>query len=97
MNKVLMTCSFCFALAIPTLAMACEEPSEKPDIPDPETSATAQMVMANNEVRDYVAAMEEYIGCSRMNSNQKRRAVTALEEFADEFNQAVRQFRALNE
>lgn len=97
MKNVLMISSFCIVLAAPGLALACEEPSDKPDIPDPETAATAQMVKANNEVREYVAAMEEYIGCSRMSSNQQRRAVSALEEFADDFNQAVRQFRALNQ
>jgi len=97
MKKALMISSFCVALAAPGLALACEEPSEKPDIPDPETAATAQMVMANNEVREYVSAMEDYINCSRMSSNQRRRAASDLESFADEFNQAVRRFRALNE
>jgi len=97
MKNALKISSFCIALAVPGLALACEEPSEKPEIPNPEEAATAQMVMANNEVREYVAAMEEYINCSRMSSTRQRRAVSDLEAFAEEFNQAVRQFRALNE
>lgn len=76
------------------LALACEEPSSKPEIPDPATAATAQMVKANNDVKGYVAAMTEYLNCARMGSAQQRREVKALEDFAEEFNQAIRDFKA---
>lgn len=97
MKKLVLISGMCMALSASGLALACSEPSEKPEIPDPNASETAQMVKANNEVKAYVAAMQEYLGCARMSSSQQRREVKALEEFAEEFNQAVRTFRSLNE
>jgi len=91
MKKVLFAISFTALFSAPVFA--CSAPENKPEIPDPATSATAQMVKANNQVREYVAAMEAYIDCSRMSSNQQRRAVNELEEFAESFNKAVREFR----
>lgn len=91
MKKVLFALGFTTLFSAPVLA--CSAPENKPEIPDPSTSATAQMVKANNEVREYVADMEAYLECSRMSSNQKRRAVTELEAFAESFNEAVREFR----
>ncbi|WP_232522339.1 hypothetical protein [Marinimicrobium alkaliphilum] len=89
------TLAIALSLAVLTpIAIACEEPASQPEIPDPATAVTAQMVKANNDVREYVQAMEAYIGCARMSSAQQRRRVSELEAFADEFNQAIRAFRA---
>lgn len=97
MKRALLISSVCIALSAPGLALACSEPDNKPEIPDPNEAETAQMVKANNDVREYVAAMEEYIGCARMSSGQQRRAVSELESFANDFNDAVRTFRSLNQ
>ncbi|MDQ2076152.1 hypothetical protein [Marinimicrobium sp. ABcell2] len=96
MKKLVLTGIFCFGTGLAGLTLACEAPSEKPDIPDPNTAETPQMVKANNDVREYVAAQTEFINCSRMSSAQQRREVRELEEFAAEFNEAIRIFRARN-
>lgn len=77
-------------------AWACEPPQNKPEIPDPSTAVTAQMVMSNNQVREYVRAMEEYLSCARLTNAELRREESALKAFAEDFNAAIREFRALN-
>lgn len=94
MNKSIPISFFILTLGTSGLALACEPPSDKPAIPDPETAATAQMVKANNDVKAYVAAMTEYLNCARMSSSEQRREVKALEDFAEEFNQTIRDFKA---
>lgn len=96
MKKTIAISIFCLALGTTGLAHACEAPANKPEIPDPMTAATAQMVKANNEVKAYVAAMTEYINCSRMSSTEQRKAVKELEDFAASFNEAIRVFKAKN-
>lgn len=96
MKKLALTCIFCVGTGISSLALACEAPGEKPEFPDPNTAETPQMVMANNAVREYVAAQTEYLNCARLGAAQHRREVRELEEFAAEFNEIVRQFRARN-
>lgn len=75
---------------------ACEAPQNRPEIPDPTTAATAQMVMSNNQVREYVRAMEDYLSCARLSSSELRREENALKAYAEDFNTAIREFRALN-
>ncbi len=88
---------FLFAVCASALfsvpALACEAPASKPEIPDPTTAATAQMVKTNNEVKQYVQAKETYLGCAKMSSREKRQALEELEAYADSFNQAVRTFK----
>lgn len=96
MKKLVLACLFCFSTGITGFALACEAPAEKPVFPDPNTAETPQMVMANNAVRDYVAAQTEYLNCARLGAAQHRREVRELEEFAEEFNEVIRAFRARN-
>lgn len=97
MKKTVLLSIFSLTLGLSGLALACEEPTDKPEIPDPETAATPQMVKANNDVKEYVSAMTEYLNCARMSPAAQRRQVRELEEFAAEFNEAIRIFRARNE
>lgn len=96
MKKTLHLFSICLLLGGAPLALACDEPGDKPEIPDPNTAETAQMVKANNEVKAYVKAMEEYLGCAKISGGAKRRSLSDLEEFADSFNQAIRTFKSRN-
>ncbi len=96
MKKLVLTCIFYCGTALTSFALACEPAGEKPEFPDPNTAETPQMVMANNAVREYVAAQTEYLNCARLNAAQHRREVRELEEFAEEFNEIIRAFRARN-
>ena len=96
MKKLVLICIFCFGTGITSFVLACEAPANKPEFPDPNTAETPQMVMANNAVREYVAAQTEYLNCARLSSTQHRREVRELEQFAEEFNEIIRAFRARN-
>lgn len=93
MKKIVLAVSTCL-LAFASFASACEKPQQKPEIPDPATAVTAQMVKSNNEVKAYVKATEDYLGCARMNASDLRQEESDLRAFADEFNQAIREFKA---
>ncbi|MDQ2075123.1 hypothetical protein [Marinimicrobium sp. ABcell2] len=94
MKKLLMVAAF--SAAFSASAWACEAPQNKPEIPDPSTAVTAQMVKSNNLVREYVQAKEAYLNCARLSNAELRRQESALKAFADEFNQAIREFRSVN-
>lgn len=96
MKKTLLLCSLTVVLGLPSGALACSEPGAKPAIPDPTTAETAQMVKANNEIKAYVKAMEEYLGCARMSGGAKREEISKLEDFAAEFNEAIKVFKSRN-
>lgn len=81
------------SMSLPTLTWACDKPEQKPEIPDPASAVTAQMVKANKEVKAYVAAMEEYLNCARLSGGNHARAVKDLKDFAGEFNDAVKSFK----
>ena len=82
------------SMGLPALAWACNKPEQKPEIPDPTSAVTAQMVKANKEVKAYVADMEEYLNCARLTPGKHDRAVKELKDFAGEFNDAIRTFKA---
>src|SRR5690625_7374265 len=96
MKKLVLTCVLYCGAAMASFALACEPAGEKPEFADPNTAETPQMVMANNAVREYVAAQAEFTNCARLIAAQHRREVRELEVFADEFIAISRDFCASN-
>lgn len=96
MKKALTQASLLLMMACPALTFACSEPAKPAEFPDPATAVTAQMVKANNEVKAYVKAMEEYLGCSGMSRGDQKAAVKDLEDYAESFNKLIREFKARN-
>lgn len=93
MKKTLLAMSFC-SLLISVPSFACSKPDVKPEIPDADTVVTAQMVKANNEVKAYVKAVEEYIACAKLPRSQEKQEIDDLKKFAEDFNVVVRAFKA---
>lgn len=93
MKKRLFAVSFSVLVLAPAV-FACEKPQQKPEIPDPTTAVTAQMVKSNNEVKAYVKAAEDYLNCAKLSASDLRREETELRAFAEEFNQTIRDFKA---
>lgn len=91
MKKLLLALSLSAVVSSPV--WACEEPQNKPEIPDPNSAVTAQMVKANNEVKTYVRAQEDYLNCAGLSSSELRQAENELVEYAEKFNQAIRTFK----
>lgn len=94
MKKILLLIAICYAslFALPTLA--CDKPAAKPEIPDAETVVTAQMVKANNEVKAYVKAYEDYLSCAKLSRGEEKQELDNLKQFAEDFNVVVRAFKA---
>lgn len=95
MKKCLQLFLTCI-LTMPALALACFEPEKPGEFPDPATAVTAQMVKANNEVKAYVKAMEEYLGCAGMSRKEQNDELEKLKEYAESFNVLIREFKARN-
>ncbi|WP_111640459.1 fimbrial protein [Marinimicrobium alkaliphilum] len=93
MKKSLISAAVLSGALLSSAVFACEAPETRPEIPDPTSAVTAQMVAANNQVREYVSAMETYLSCARLSAAQLRREESALREFAESFNEAIRTFR----
>ena len=87
-----------FAAAIATLmfsasAMACDKPNA-PELPDPSTAVTPQMIKAKNEVNAYLEAAKAYLDCVGSNASRHNAMVSEMEKVADKFNTAVREYKA---
>lgn len=75
-------------------ASACTKPTSKPDFPDPQTAVSAQMVKANNEVKAYVKAMQDYLGCAGLSKAAENKELDELKAYADSFNEVIRAYKA---
>lgn len=94
MKKAILPLGFCVLAGWSVGAAACSKPDAKPEIPDAATVVTAQMVKANNDMKAYVKAVEEYIGCARLSKSEERREYDDLKKFAEDFNVVVREFKS---
>lgn len=72
----------------------CDAP-ELPNIPDAETTVTAEMVKARNDVKQFMADAESYLSCER-NSMKHDRMVSRMESVAADFNDVIRAFKERN-
>ncbi|MBB3167416.1 hypothetical protein [Simiduia aestuariiviva] len=90
MNKVL---AVLFATALlSTAAQACVKPNA-PELPDPASAVTAQMIKAKNDVKAYLDAANGYIDCVKGSASRHNAMVDEMEKVADTFNAAVRTYK----
>ncbi|WP_299772265.1 hypothetical protein [uncultured Pseudoteredinibacter sp.] len=87
------------AIAFSTLIMisqpgwsACSEPNQ-PQLPNPETAVTPEMVKAKKEVKQYMADVDHYLNCKRLNTRQHNAMVDKMQSLANNFNQIIRQYK----
>ena len=73
-------------------AAGCSKPAA-PNLPDPDTAVTPEMVKAKREVKAYLAAAEKYLECVKITSKHNA-MVDEMQEVADGFNAAVRAYKA---
>ncbi|MBB6521982.1 hypothetical protein [Pseudoteredinibacter isoporae] len=71
---------------------ACSEPSQ-PNLPDPSTAVTPEMVKAKKEVKQYLADADRYLNCKRLNTRQHNAMVDKMQALANNFNQIIRQYK----
>lgn len=93
MRKSLLLAAFVGTLGFSQILLAaCSRPSP-PEIPDPDTAVTPQMIKAKNDVQAYVGEAEKYLKCN-ISTAQHNSMVDEMKETADKFNQAVRAYKA---
>lgn len=74
-------------------AMACDKPTA-PDLPDPQTAVTAQMIKAKNDVKAYIDAANGYIDCVQGNASRHNAMISEMETIAERFNASVRAYKS---
>ncbi|MDF3012563.1 MAG: hypothetical protein K0Q78_767 [Cellvibrio sp.] len=94
MKSFVVAVTFFASCMVSSLATACAKPAAKPEIPDATTVVTAQMVKANNDMKAYVKGMEVYLGCAGLPRVDEKKELDDLKQFAEDFNQVVRAFKA---
>jgi len=52
------------------------------------------MIKAQNDVKTYVKAVQDYIGCARLPTSKERQTIDELRDFAENFNKMVRDYKA---
>lgn len=92
MKKYLV--AFALMAAVSSGAYACSKPESKPEFPDGQTAVSAQMVKAHNDVKAYVKAVEEYLGCARLSKSAEKKELDELKAFAESFNEVIRTYKA---
>ncbi len=89
-------------------ALACEAP-DTPAVPDGGSASQAEMVDGQKAVKSYMTAANDYLACldeaikDAVRKSEKaemnrayNRAVDQMNEIADAFNRALRDFKAAN-
>jgi len=91
MNLIRQLCISFLVLCSPAV-FACAAPSP-PAIPDPNSAVLAEMVKAQKDVKKFLADAEGYLGCEK-DSGKYNSMVDAMKTTGDEFNTAIRAFKA---
>ena len=94
MKSLVVAVGFVASCMASSLASACAKPAAKPEIPDAATVVAAQMVKANNDVKAYVKAMEEYLGCAGLSRSAEKKELDDLKAYAESFNVIIRAYKA---
>lgn len=80
------------ALTSTRLQANCDAP-EAPELPDPQTAVLAEMVKAQKDMKKYIAAGEEYLGCAKSDRLHDI-MVDEMKTKGDDFNARIREFKA---
>ena len=93
MKKILITVVF---LWLSPVVLGCEKPGEKPPFPDINTAVAAQMIKAHADVKAYVKATQDYLGCAKLSSAEQQRQLEELKKYAGDFNKLIAEFKSKN-
>ena len=91
--KTLNNLAFSLLLGLgSSLAVACSAP-DKPELPDPDTAVTPQMIKAKNDVNAYLSAATAFLECNKT-TRKHNDMVNEMNDVADEFNGIIRAYKA---
>lgn len=91
-TRLILAASLSAALLSPALASACSAP-EQPELPDPDTAVLAEMVKAQKDVKKFIAAGNDYLGCEK-NTKKYNDMVDLMKSVGADFNARIAAFKA---
>ncbi len=94
MNKSVFALMVVFWCTVPARVLACEAPTP-PDMPDVETAVLAEMVKAQNQVKKFIAAGNEYLECEK-DDDLHNQMVDLMHDVGEDFNKVIKDFKAKN-
>lgn len=85
-------------------ALACERPDFNHNIPDGKSASESEMAQAQQAVKSYVSAGQDYIGCLESEGNinsaslgkLRNSVIDDMERVAAKFNRQLRYYRKAN-
>jgi hypothetical protein len=89
-KKASLFTAMAFAL-ISSVTLACDRPP-MPELPDPASAVTPQMIKAKNDVKTFLAAAEVYLKCN-ITTKQHNAMVDEMHSIAENFNKVVRAYK----
>ena len=87
----LLALGLLFGIALSPLNHACDKPLA-PDLPDPTTAVLAEMVKAQNEVKQYIKQGGEYLKCVKDDA-QHDLVVDEMRDIGIKFNDIVKGYK----
>ncbi|MGH1371602.1 MAG: hypothetical protein ACRBBW_06180 [Cellvibrionaceae bacterium] len=72
--------------------LACTKPAS-PNLPDPGTAVTAQMIKAKNDMKSYIKAAESYLECVESDTKKYNNMVDEMQSAAEGFNGIVKKYK----
>lgn len=90
MRRIITALAMAFILCNSAHA-ACKS-IDAPTLPDPDTAVLAQMVKAQNEVKAYIKAQQEYLNCTKSGLRYDR-AFKQMQKVAKKFNTITRAYK----
>ncbi len=92
MKTVTKTLAIAALFTVSQYSLACDEPSE-PQLPNPSTAVTPEMVKAKNQVKQYMADADKYLSCKRLSTRQHNAIVDKMQALASNFNDVIRAYK----
>lgn len=90
LKKFLVTSAL--LVVLPGMSYACNAP-KPPHFPNPKTAELAEMVKTQKNLKKYLVASKEYLGCVR-NDLKHDAHVAAMKQVADKYNEVTLLYKA---
>jgi hypothetical protein len=94
LSALAATAFFALSAHLTCAAADCTAPKEPANLPDAASATAADMVTAQQSVKQYLAAMEERLKCLGDSSPSYNSSVDQMQKVAAQFNATVRAFRS---
>ncbi len=103
MKKIALAFAAVMMMSTPAFADDCDNPLTAPEIPSGESSTKEQMTTVQSQMKAYLAATQEQMGCLEIAMKKDKKAsskyndvVEDMQKLAAKYNKEVRTFKEKN-